>query len=212
MFESIIQWVLNLTQGLGYTGVTVLMAIESSFLPFPSEVVIPPAAWLASEGKMNIWLVIISGTLGSVIGASVNYFLAKWLGRPIIYKLSNKRLFRALGMNRHNVERAEKMFLDDAKKSTFIGRLIPVIRQLISIPAGFCKMNFGSFVFYTALGSFIWVSILALLGYYLGANRALLEQYYGEISWILLILGIIWFLHKFKDKIFKKGAINRNEV
>lgn len=204
MFETIVQWVLALTHGLGYTGVVILMAIESSFLPFPSEIVIPPAAWLASEGKMNLYLLILAGTVGSVIGASANYFLSKWLGRPIIYKLAEKKVMKVLGVTPERIERAEKMFLKDAKKSTFIGRLIPVVRQLISIPAGFCKMHYGQFVFYTALGSFIWVAILSVLGYFLGSNRELLEQYYHEISWILLAVGLVWFLRKFRKNIFKK--------
>ena len=204
MFETIVQWVLALTHGLGYTGVVILMAIESSFLPFPSEIVIPPAAWLASEGKMNLYLLILAGTVGSVIGASANYFLSKWLGRPIIYKLAEKKVMKVLGVTPERIERAEKMFLKDAKKSTFIGRLIPVVRQLISIPAGFCKMPYGQFVFYTALGSFIWVAILSVLGYFLGSNRELLQQYYHEISWFLLALGLIWLLRKFRKKIFKK--------
>lgn len=204
MFETIVQWVLALTHGLGYAGVVILMAIESSFLPFPSEIVIPPAAWLASEGKMNLYLLILAGTVGSVIGASANYFLSKWLGRPIIYKLAEKKVMKVLGVTPERIERAEKMFLKDAKKSTFIGRLIPVVRQLISIPAGFCKMHYGQFVFYTALGSFIWVAILSVLGYFLGSNRELLEQYYHEISWILLAVGLVWFLRKFRKNIFKK--------
>ena len=204
MFEAIIQWVLNLTQGLGYTGITILMAIESSFLPLPSELVIPPAAWLASEGKMNLWILILAGTFGSVIGATINYLLSKWLGRLIIYKLAEKRAFRALGVTTARIERVEKMFLTDAKKSTFIGRLIPVVRHLISIPAGFCKMHYGQFVLYTALGSFVWISILAALGYFLGSNRELLQQYYSEISWLLLGLGVVWILVKFRKKIFKK--------
>ncbi|MFZ4648045.1 MAG: DedA family protein [Patescibacteria group bacterium] len=204
MFEIIIQWVLNLTQGLGYTGITILMAIESSFLPLPSELVIPPAAWLASEGKMNLWLVIIAGTFGSVLGATINYFLSRWLGRLIIYKLASKKFFQVLGITKMNLDRAEKMFLEDSKKSTFIGRLIPVVRHLISIPAGFCKMPYGSFVLYTALGSFVWVSILSILGYFIGSNRELLEQYYGEISWLLLGFGAIWLIMKFRKKIFKK--------
>lgn len=204
MFEAIIQWVLNLTQGLGYTGITILMAIESSFLPLPSELVIPPAAWLASEGKMNLLALILAGTFGSVIGATINYLLSKWLGRLIIYKLAEKRAFRALGVTTTRIERVEKMFLTDAKKSTFIGRLIPVVRHLISIPAGFCKMHYGQFVLYTALGSFVWISILAALGYFLGSNRELLQQYYSEISWLLLGLGVVWILVKFRKKIFKK--------
>lgn len=204
MFEAIVQWVLDLTHGLGYTGVVILMAIESSFLPLPSELVIPPAAWLASEGKMNLYFLVLAGTVGSVIGASVNYFLSKWLGRPIIYKLAKKKVLKALGVTSERIEKVEKMFLNDAKKSTFIGRLIPVVRHLISIPAGFCKMPYGQFVLYTALGSFVWVAILSVLGYFLGSNRELLQQYYHEISWFLLALGLIWLLRKFRKKIFKK--------
>lgn len=204
MFEAIIQWVLNLTHGLGYTGVTILMTIESSFLPLPSEIVIPPAAWLASQGKMNLYLLVLAGTVGSVLGATINYLLSKWLGRPIIYKLAEKKIFKALGVTRERVEKVEKMFLNDSKKSTFIGRLIPVVRHLISIPAGFCKMHYGQFVLYTALGSFVWVSILAALGYFLGSNQELLQQYYREISWLLLALGAVWLLRKFRKKIFKK--------
>ncbi len=204
MFEAIVQWVLDLTHGLGYTGVVILMAIESSFLPLPSELVIPPAAWLASEGKMNLYFLVLAGTVGSVIGASVNYFLSKWLGRPIIYKLAEKKVLKALGVTSERIEKVEKMFLNDAKKSTFIGRLIPVVRHLISIPAGFCKMPYGQFVLYTALGSFVWVAILSVLGYFLGSNRELLQQYYHEISWFLLALGLIWLLRKFRKKIFKK--------
>ncbi len=198
MLLNLINWALNITQGLGYFGVGILMAIESSFLPFPSEIVIPPAAYLASQGKMNLVLVIITGVLGSLAGAVINYFLALSLGRLVVYKLASTRFARLILITPEKIERAEKYFLLNSKSATFFGRLIPVIRQLISIPAGFCRMPFGRFLFYTALGSSIWVSILAALGYFIGANQVLLQEYYREISWGLLALGVVWIAWKFR--------------
>ncbi|MDP2944626.1 MAG: DedA family protein [bacterium] len=207
MLLNLINWVLNITQGLGYFGVGILMTIESSFLPFPSEIVIPPAAYLASQGKMNLILIIIAGVLGSLAGAVINYFLALSLGRLIVYKLAATRCARLILITPAKIERAEKYFLLNSKSATFCGRLIPVIRQLISIPAGFCRMPFWSFLFYTALGSFIWVSILAALGYFIGANQVLLQTYYREISWGLLTLGVVWVAWKFwKWRQNKNGA------
>ena len=200
MFTAIVDWVLGITHGLGYSGIVILMAIESSFLPLPSELVIPPAAWLASEGQFNIFLIIFCGVLGSVIGASINYVISMWLGRLVIYKLSDHRISHLLHINKHKVEKAENFFLKDANYSTFIGRLIPVVRHLISIPAGFSRMSFGKFITFTALGSFVWVSILAALGYFAGANKELLNAYFGEIKWILLFIGLIWIYFTFIRK------------
>lgn len=196
MLQEIINWVLNITQGLGYTGVTLLMAIESSFLPLPSELVIPPAAYLASQGKMDVWLIILAGTIGSVLGATINYLLSMSLGRLVIYRLAATRFAHWLLITPEKIQRAEKYFLTSSKSATFFGRLIPVVRHLISIPAGFSRMPYGQFVFYTALGSFIWVSVLTALGYFIGANQALLTKYYQEITWALLIFGIIWLTWK----------------
>lgn len=204
MFTTFINFFLSLAEGLGYFGVFILMAIESSFLPFPSELAIPPAAWLASQGKMNLLLIILFGTLGSVVGAVFNYFLALWLGRPVIYKLIDTKFARLLRLKKEDLERTEKMFLENANKATFIARLIPVVRQLISIPAGFTKMPFTPFILLTALGSFIWVTILAILGYTLGANQELMHTYYKELSWVLLILGILWILNFFRKRRKKK--------
>src|SRR5574344_584967 len=120
MFTIFINWVLSITAGLGYVGVFVLMAVESSFLPFPSELAIPPAAWLASQGQMNIFIIVILGTLGSVLGAMVNYFLALWLGRPAVYKLMDTKLAKLLRLNSHDLERAEEKFLKNAKSATFV--------------------------------------------------------------------------------------------
>lgn len=203
MLNGIINWVLAVTQGLGYWGVALLMAIESSFLPLPSEVVIPPAAYLASQGKMDVWLIIIAGTVGSVIGATVNYLLSMSLGRLLVYRLAATKAARWVLITPEKISRAEIYFLKSSKSATFFGRLIPVVRHLISIPAGFSRMPYGQFVLYTALGSAIWVSILTALGYFIGANQSLIMKYYREIYWSLLALGIIWLAYKiycFKHK------------
>ncbi|MFA5753962.1 MAG: DedA family protein [Patescibacteria group bacterium] len=196
MLTNLFNWILDVTQGLSYLGVGILMTIESSFLPFPSEVIIPPAAYLASQGRMNLAWIIIAGVLGSILGAVINYLLAFYLGRPLIYKLADHRLARLIFVTPEKVARAEKYFLANSNSATLVGRLIPVIRQLISLPAGFCRMPFGRFVFLTALGSLVWISILAALGYFIGANQRLLSQYYQEISWVLLAFGIIWLSYK----------------
>ena len=207
MFITFINWILGITKGLGYLGVFVLMTIESSFIPLPSELVIPPAAWLASQGKMSLILIISVGTLGSILGAAINYYLALWLGRPLIYKLLDTRLAKILRLRKADLEKTEDMFLKNSKQATFIGRLIPVVRHLISIPAGFTKMPFGSFILMTAFGSLVWVTILSVLGYTVGANQELLIKYYKEIQWVLLIFGIIWlllFFHKKRKKYLLK--------
>ncbi|MFA5184228.1 MAG: DedA family protein [Patescibacteria group bacterium] len=192
MWIELLNWALGVTQSLGYSGLIILMAIESSFIPLPSEIVIPPAAYLAAQGKMDIFLIILAGILGSVIGAIFNYFLSLYLGRLVVYKLAGTRLARLLFITPEKIARAETYFLSNARSATFFGRLIPAIRQLISIPAGFSRMPFGSFLLYTVLGSAIWVSILAALGYFVGGNQELLSKYYREISWSLLLLGAAW--------------------
>jgi len=196
MFQVFFDWALSVTAGLGYTGIGILMAIESSFLPFPSEVIIPPAAYLASRGEMNFWIIIIFGLIGSLIGAIFNYVLAKYLGKPLVYKLAGHRYAKFIMISPEKVERAEKYFFANADSATFIGRLIPVIRQLVSLPAGFSGMPFGRFIVLTALGSLIWVFILAILGYFIGSNQQLLMTYYREISLGLLLFGVLWFLGK----------------
>ncbi len=195
MFSVFINWTLDLFAGMGYVGVFVLMAIESSFLPFPSELAIPPAAYLASQGKLNIFLVVALGTLGSLLGALVNYYLALWLGRPVIYRLLETKAARLLRLKKPDLERAEAMFLKNANRATFVARLIPVVRQLISIPAGFTKMPIVPFVVITTIGSFFWVTILAVFGYTLGANQDLLLKYYHELKIVLLAGAAIWLLY-----------------
>ena len=159
-----IQWCLD---HLNYWTVTLLMTIESSFIPFPSEVVVPPAAYKAATGELNIWLVIFFSTLGAVFGALINYYLALWLGKPIVYKFANSRFGHMCLIDQEKVETAEKFFNKHGVIATFIGRLVTVVRQLISIPAGLAKMHIGKFILYTALGAGIWNGVLAGLGWYL---------------------------------------------
>ena len=145
------------------------MAIESSFIPFPSEIVVPPAAYKAYHGELNIYLVVLFATIGAEIGALVNYYLAKYLGRPIVYKFAESRVGRICLLNAKKVEKAEEYFKKHGALSTFIGRLVPAVRQLISIPAGLANMHLGKFMLYTALGAGAWNIILALLGYFIGS-------------------------------------------
>ncbi len=195
MIESFFIWLASLVTSIilkiGYWGVAALMTIESSFIPFPSEIIVPPAAYLAQQGQFNIYLVIIAGIAGSLLGALINYYLAYTLGRKIIYALASKKFSKFLLINPEKMVQAEKYFLKYGNISTFIGRLVPWARQLISIPAGFSKMNLKKFLFYTSLGSGIWVIILAVLGYTFGSNQELLAGYYKEISTFFIILALI---------------------
>ena len=159
-----IEWCL---ENLNYGTITLLMAIESSFIPFPSEVVVPPAAYKAACGEMNIWLVVFFSTLGAMIGAFVNYFLALWLGKPVIYKFANSRLGHMCLIDEQKVIKSEAFFNRHGVLATLIGRLVPAVRQLISIPAGLARMNIGKFALYTAIGAGLWNGILAAMGYYL---------------------------------------------
>ena len=179
---------------MNYTAVGLLMTLESSFVPFPSEVVIPPAVYVASnpdsKGGMKIWLIVLIGTLGAMLGAYINYFLSRWLGRPIIYAFADSKVGHLLQLSKEKVQRAETYFNDHGNISTLIGRLIPVIRQLISIPAGLSKMNIAAFSLFTFLGAFVWNCILALLGYlaYQAADPSVIERYSHQLSVILIIL------------------------
>lgn len=163
--QGITKWVLD---NLSYWVIVLFMAIESSFIPFPSEVIVPPAAWLSAtpDSDLNIFLVILSATLGAVIGALVNYALALWLGRPIVYAFANSRFGHMCLIDQEKVETAERFFDKHGAVSTFVGRLIPAVRQLISIPAGLARMGLSRFVLFTTLGAGIWNSVLAALGYY----------------------------------------------
>lgn len=164
---SFIQWCLD---NLNYWTITLLMTIESSFIPFPSEVVVPPAAYKAYHGELNIFLVVLFSTLGAEIGALINYYLAKWLGRPIVYKFAESRWGRVCLLSAKKVESAELYFQKHGAISTFIGRLVPAVRQLISIPAGLAQMKLHKFMLYTALGAGSWNIILSIIGYYVGSQ------------------------------------------
>lgn len=195
---ELFRWVL---ENLDYWVVTIFMAIESSFIPFPSEVIVPPAAWKSmADGSMNIFLVIVFATLGADIGALFNYYLARWLGRPIVYKFADSRIGHMCLIDRESVERAEEFFRKHGAASTFFGRLIPAVRQLISIPAGLAKMRLDHFLLYTTLGTGIWNCVLALLGYLIYQYTdlkttndvyVLATKYSHEIGYVLLALAII---------------------
>ena len=193
------RWVLD---NLNYWVVTVFMAIESSFIPFPSEVVVPPAAWKAMDpaSGMNIFLVVVFATIGADIGALFNYYLARWLGRPIVYRFADSRIGHMCLIDRESVERAEQYFRDHGAASTFFGRLIPAIRQLLSLPAGLANMRLDHFLLCAALGAGVWNSVLALIGYliyrYSGlktTNDVYLEatKYSHEIGYVLLALAVL---------------------
>lgn len=193
---QIIQDFLNADAAWIYTMVFVLMVIESSFIPFPSEVIVPPAAYLAcTSHEVNIWLVLMLATAGALGGALINYFLSVWIGRPIVYKFANSRIGHACLINEEKVNKAERYFDSHGAVSTFVGRLIPAVRQLISIPAGLARMNILKFMLYTSLGALTWNSILAALGYWLGkvVSREDLydavEQYNSYLTYAGLAIG-----------------------
>ena len=193
---TLFQWVVD---NASYLLIFVLMTVESSFIPFPSEVVVPPAAYLAcTKGDMNVFTVVLVATAGALCGALINYFLSLWIGRPLVYSFADSRLGHALLINREKVENAEKYFDSHGAVSTFIGRLIPAVRQLISIPAGLARMNLGVFCIFTALGAGIWNGILAVLGWWLGRTVPLdqlfiqVEKYNDYLTWAGLAIGVVF--------------------
>ena len=194
-----------------YWSIGGLMAVESSFIPFPSEVVVPPAAYVVGVDSssalcvseaywVNVALIVLVASLGAILGAVINYALSIWLGRPIIYKFADSRLGHMLLLSSEKIQRAEAYFNEHGKVSTFVGRLIPGIRQLISIPAGLARMNFGAFLGYTFLGATIWNTVLALLGVVAKGNQDLIEQYSHELSIGILAvvaLAVVYFVVKY---------------
>lgn len=180
---------------LNYWVITLLMAIESSFIPFPSEVVVPPAAYkAATTGELNIFLVILFSTIGACIGATINYYLALYLGRPLIYRFAESRIGHMCLLDSDKVETAERYFDKHGAVGTFFGRLVPAVRQLISIPAGLARMNIARFFLYTTLGAGIWNCILAAMGWYIGRNYSgqleeKVAEYSGELKIVMLVLG-----------------------
>lgn len=202
MFDIIIEWILDIVGSLGYPGIFLLMFLESSFFPFPSEVIIIPAAYLASQGEMNLIAVIVMGILGSIAGALFNYYLSIKLGRPLIIRLIH-RFGKYLLITDKTYSKTESYFRKHGEISTFVGRLIPGIRQYISLPAGLARMNKLRFVIFTGLGAGVWVTILALIGFFIGENQALIEAYlhksllYLAGFSLLTILLYVWW-HKRK--------------
>lgn len=184
--SSIIDFIVNLVGDLGYFGIFFMMFLESSFIPFPSEVVMIPAGYLAHKGEMNLFLAIVSGVLGSLVGALLNYFLALFLGRAFLIRYGRYFFFKE-----ETMQKMENFFKKHGHISTFSGRLIPVIRQYISLPAGIAKMNLALFCFYTSLGAGIWVVILAFLGYFLGQNEELIKEYLHLITLGLLVCIVL---------------------
>jgi len=180
--HTLVQWLLDTIGAMGYPGILLLMAMESSIIPVPSELVMPPAGYLAYQGKMSLTVAILCGTAGSLIGAYANYFVSHYLGRPLILKYGKYVLIPP-----DKFERVERFFLKHGEISTFIGRLLPVIRHLISIPAGVAGMNHFKFTLFTLLGAGIWCTILTLIGYAIGENQQLIMQYsHNALLWVVL--------------------------
>lgn len=214
MVMKVENWYAN---NMNYLSITLLMTVESSFIPFPSEIVIPPAAYVAGKEDstlhatdsypINVLLIVLFGTIGALLGAIINYLLAMWLGRPIIYAFADSKVGHLCLLSSEKVKKAEDYFNDHGKVSTFVGRLIPGIRQLISIPAGLSKMNFGQFLLYTFLGASIWNIVLALLGYIAHGQMDLIHAYSHELSiaiMALLAVAVIYFIAKTIIKRYKK--------
>ncbi|HXI32718.1 MAG TPA: DedA family protein [Gemmatimonadales bacterium] len=190
MLESFVHWLLERFRDMGYPGIVILMAMESSVLPVPSELVMPPAGYLAAKGEMNLVIAIACGVLGSVLGALANYGVALWLGRAVI-----RRAGRYLLISDKALDRAERFFDRHGEISTLLGRMLPVVRHLISIPAGIARMSLPRFVLFTGLGAFLWCTILATIGYVLGQHEDVLSnvevQHYVSRALVYLIPALI---------------------
>jgi membrane protein DedA with SNARE-associated domain len=201
-FQTLFDWYMA---NLNYFTVALLMAIESTFLPLPSEVVIPFAAYKAGQGDLNVFVIVFSGTVGALCGSLINYTLAYYLGRPLVYKFADSRLGKVFLLSKEKVIHAEDFFIRNGKTSTFIGRLVPGVRHLISIPAGLAKMNLRDFMLFTFVGAGIWNIILAIIGYYLYEIREQIFPYLGDI---LLVLGIGFVIYLIL-KARKNGKVKR---
>lgn len=199
MIHEIAQLLVDMIFQWGYAGIFIMMAIESSFIPFPSEIVLIPAGYLASQGEMNIFMIMLSALGGSMVGAFINYYLALRLGRVLLEKYGKYFFIKESAL-----EKMDNYFAKHGAISTFSGRLIPGIRQLISIPAGLARMNLIQFSTYTALGAGIWALVLVLLGYFIGENQELINSYLKQITIAVLVLLVII------AAIYYKLKINRN--
>jgi membrane protein DedA with SNARE-associated domain len=215
IIDNVIAWY---SAHMNYASITAFMAVESSFIPFPSEVVIPPAVYVASEADsalcatgvygVDVMLIVLFGTLGAMIGAIINYALSVWLGRLIIYRFADSKLGHLCLLSGEKLEKAEAYFREHGNVSTFVGRFIPGIRQLISIPAGLSRMHFGWFLFYTFLGAFIWNCILALLGYIAHGQMDLIKEYSHELSIAILVLVGLVAVYLIGKQVIKKVRKN----
>jgi membrane protein DedA with SNARE-associated domain len=171
MLESFVQWLLDRFRDLGYPGIVVLMAIESSMLPLPSELVMPPAGYLAAKGELNVAVVVACGVLGSLLGSLANYALARWLGRAFFLRFG-----RYLLLTERGLDRSEHYFAAHGEISVFMGRMLPVVRHLISIPAGIARMSLVRFVLFTGLGALVWCTILTWIGWFIGTRENVILQ------------------------------------
>jgi membrane protein DedA with SNARE-associated domain len=206
MLQEIIDFIVQTVGDLGYIGIFVMMFLESSFFPFPSEVVMVPAGYLAYKGEMNLFWAIFAGIAGSLAGAVFNYFLAIKYGRAFIQRYGKYVLFKE-----ESLQKMENFFAKHGHISTFSGRLIPAVRQYISLPAGLARMNLFKFSLYTSLGAGIWVLILALLGYFIGHNQALIKEYLQVIILTILVLLAIMILFYIRIKM-KKSIITQEKT
>lgn len=204
----------SLLDNLNYLTILILMTIESTFIPFPSEVVVPPAAYNAAAGELNVFLVVLFATIGADLGAAINYVLACYLGRPVVYRFAESRLGRICLLNRQKIEKSERFFSDHGMTATLVGRVLPGIRQLISIPAGLARMNFGKFILYTTIGAGLWNTILAAMGWYLHSfvpknqlDNKIAE--YSEYIKIIIIAAVLLVIGYFIVKTMMKNNEGR---
>ncbi len=204
IIQSVVDWYMV---NLNYFTIGLLMAIESSFIPFPSEVVIPFAAYKAAQGGLNVFGVVFAGTIGAIIGALFNYYLSLYLGRPLVYKLADSKIGRMMLLSKEKVQHAEEYFIKHGNASTFVGRLVPAVRQLISIPAGLSKMNIRNFILYTTAGAGIWNIILAVIGYFIYDIR---DKIFPYIEYILYFLGAAFVIY-LVFKALKNSKSKKNE-
>lgn len=205
-------WISTLLNNLNYGTILLLMLLESTVIPVPSELVVAPAAFHAASGELDVFLVILFSTIGADIGASINYFVALYVGRPVIYKFANSRWGKMCLLNQQKVEKSERYFDDHGVVATLTGRLIPGIRHLISIPAGLARMTYWKFLLYTTIGAGIWHSILAALGWYLATIvpedqlEATIKQYNHYIVAAIIALVVLAILYFFVKSKLKKKA------
>ncbi|GHV04238.1 membrane protein [Campylobacterota bacterium] len=200
MLGEIIRWVVELVADMGYWGIVAMMFLESSFFPFPSEVAMIPAGYLAAKGEMNIYAAIACGIIGSLLGSLLNYYLAVTLGRKALLRFGHYVFF-----TEETMQKVENYFARHGHISTFSGRLIPVVRQYISLPAGLARMPLGIFCFFTSFGAGLWVTVLTLLGYFLGQNEEALKPYLVSATaialiFVALLVAIYWVVYKKRNK------------